>query len=72
MQTGVSTGGVSSTLADGAAAQNFKAIDVLKYANELTFVRSNMPEEESAKYAQYSAALDVLVSIWEFTTPFHR
>ena len=27
-QTGVSTGGVS-TLADGAAAQNFKAIDVL-------------------------------------------
>jgi hypothetical protein len=60
VQTGVSTGGVSSTLADGAAAQNFKAIDVLKYANELTFVRSNMPEEESAKYAQYSAALDVL------------
>jgi len=60
VQTGVSTGGVTSTLADGAPAQSFKSIDVLKYANELKYVRSLMEEEESAKYAQYSAALDIL------------
>lgn len=60
VQTGVSTGGVTSTLADGAPAQNFKSLDVLRYANELEYVRSLMPEDESAKYAQYSAALDVL------------
>ena len=60
VQTAVSTGGVTSTLADGAPAQSFKSIDVLKYANELAYVRSIMPEEESAKYAQYAAALDVL------------
>ena len=29
VQTGVSTGGVTSTLADGAPAQSFKSIDVL-------------------------------------------
>lgn len=60
VQTGVSTGGVTSTLADGAPAQSFKSIDVLRYANELKYVRSLMDEEESAKYAQYSAALDIL------------
>ena len=60
VQTGVSTGGVTSTLADGAPAQSFKSIDVLRYANELKYVRSLMDEEEGAKYAQYSAALDIL------------
>ncbi|WP_165024960.1 SusD/RagB family nutrient-binding outer membrane lipoprotein [Dysgonomonas sp. ZJ279] len=60
VQTGVSTGGASSTIADGAPSQNFKAIDVLKYANELKYVRSTMAEEESAQYAKYAAAMDVL------------
>lgn len=60
IQTGVSTGGVSSSIADGAAAQNFRSIDVLKYANELKYSRSLMTAEESAKYEQYAAAIDVL------------
>lgn len=60
LQTGVSTGGVSSTLAEGGTAPGFKCINVLKYANELKYVRSTMGEEESAKYEQYAAGLDVL------------
>ncbi|MDR0428938.1 MAG: SusD/RagB family nutrient-binding outer membrane lipoprotein [Tannerellaceae bacterium] len=60
VQTGVHIGGISSSLADGAPAQSFKSIDVLKYANELKYVRSQMDEEESEKYVQYAAALDVL------------
>jgi len=59
-QTGVATGGVSSSLADGAASQSLSVIDILKYTNELKYVRSQMSEEESAKYAQYAAALDIL------------
>lgn len=60
VQTAVSTGGVSSTVFDGASLQGFKSINVLKYANELAYVRSTMSEEESKQYAQYAAALDVL------------
>lgn len=60
VQTGVSTGGVSSTIADGASSQGFKSINVLKYKNELTYVRSTMSSEESAQYEQYSAGLDIL------------
>ncbi|MDR0421851.1 MAG: SusD/RagB family nutrient-binding outer membrane lipoprotein [Proteiniphilum sp.] len=71
VQTAVSTGSVTSTLANGAPAQSFKSIDVLKYANELKYVRSEMPEEESAKYAKYAAAIDVLcVYMGIFDTDF--
>lgn len=71
IQTGVSTSSVTSTLADGAPGQNFRSVDVLKYANELKYVRANMTEEESAKYAQYAAAIDVLsVYMGIFDTDF--
>lgn len=60
IQTGVSTGSVTSSLSEGAEARTLNVIDVLKYVNEIAYVRSTMPEEESAKYAQYAAALDVL------------
>ena len=53
-------GGVTSSVAEGAPLQNFKCIDILKYVNELEYVRSNMSEEESVKYAHYAACLDIL------------
>ena len=60
IQTAVSTGGVTSSIADGASFQGFKSIKVLKYVNEVKYVRSTMSPEESAQYEQYAAALDVL------------
>lgn len=59
-QVGVPTGGVSSSLTEGAASQGLYEIDVLTYANQILNARSKMPAEESAQYAQYSAALDIL------------
>ncbi|MDR0331920.1 MAG: SusD/RagB family nutrient-binding outer membrane lipoprotein [Dysgonamonadaceae bacterium] len=59
-QTGVLFEGVTSTWADGSPAQRLWVIDVLRYANELKHVRSNMPEEESNRYQHYSACLDIL------------
>ncbi len=70
-QTAVSTGGVTSTIADGAPSPGFKCIDVLKYANELKYVRSLMSEEESAKYDYYAACLDIIcVYMGIFDTDF--
>lgn len=46
----VSTGGVTSTVFDGGTNPGFKSIDVLKYANEIKYLRSQMPEEESSLY----------------------
>jgi hypothetical protein len=60
VQTAVSTGGVTSSLTDGAPEPNFKFIDVLKYANELKYLRSTMSPEDAAKYENYAACLDVL------------
>ncbi|MDR1201484.1 MAG: SusD/RagB family nutrient-binding outer membrane lipoprotein [Tannerellaceae bacterium] len=59
-QMAVSTGGVTSTLVEGAPLQSFKSINVLKYVNELKYVRSQMTEEESARYEQYAACMDIL------------
>ncbi|MDR1402714.1 MAG: SusD/RagB family nutrient-binding outer membrane lipoprotein [Tannerellaceae bacterium] len=59
-QTAVSTGGVSSTLVEGAPLQSFKSVNVLKYVNELKYVRSQMTEEESARYQHYAACMDIL------------
>lgn len=56
----VSTGGVTSTVFDGGMNSGFKSIDVLKYANEIKYVRSQMSEEESAQYEAYEAAINVL------------
>lgn len=56
----VSTDGVTSTVFDGGTNPGFKSIDVLKYANEIKYVRSQMTEEESQVYETYAAALDVL------------
>lgn len=56
----VSTGGVTSTVFDGGMNPGFKSIDVLKYANEIKYVRSQMSEEESAQYEAYEAAINVL------------
>lgn len=60
MQLLVSTGGVTSTVFDGGTNPGFKSIDVLKYANEIKFVRSQMTEEESKPYETYEAAINVL------------
>lgn len=60
VQTGVSTGGVSSRITEGASFQGFKSIEVLRYQNELEFVRSKMIPSESEKYQAYSAALNIL------------
>lgn len=61
VQTGVSTGGVTSAIIGGATPQNFGSIDVLKYANDLKYIRSNkMDAKEGVRYAQYSAAIDIL------------
>lgn len=60
MQTLVSTSGVTSMVFEGSTNPGFKSIDVLKYANEIKYVRSNMPKEESAAYENYAAAMDVL------------
>ena len=56
----VSTGGVTSTVFDGGTNPGFKSIDVLKYANEIKYLRSQMPEEESSLYEAYEAAINVL------------
>lgn len=58
----VSTGGVDSRVFDGGTNPGFKSIDVLKYSNEIKYLRSNMAQEESAAYACYDAAMDVLVA----------
>lgn len=60
MQLLVGTGGVTSTVFDGGTNPGFKSIDVLKYANEIKYVRSQMTPEESASFAAYEAAMDVL------------
>lgn len=64
----VSNGGVNSTTFDGGTNPGMYSIDVLKFANEIKYVRSQMPEEESASYELYSAAMDVIVAymgIWD-------
>lgn len=60
MQTLVSTGGVTSRVFEGGTNPGFKSIDVLKYANEIKYVRSKMTPEESVAYENYTAAMDVL------------
>lgn len=62
MQVLVSTEGVTDATFEGGTNTGFKSIDVLKYANEIKYLRSQMPEEESALYATYDAAMDVLVA----------
>ena len=70
MQIMVSTGGVTSLVHEGGAGTG-GSIDVFKYLNEIKYVRSQMPEEESAAYAQYEAAMDVLcVYMGIFDTDF--
>ncbi|MDR3142319.1 MAG: SusD/RagB family nutrient-binding outer membrane lipoprotein [Tannerellaceae bacterium] len=59
-QMAVPFGGVTSTLVEGAPLQSFKSVNVLKYVNELAYVRSQMTEEESARYEQYAACMDIL------------
>jgi len=60
IQVAVPTEGITSTLVNGASLQKFKSIDILKYANELEYVLSQMPSEQSAIYQNYVAALNVL------------
>lgn len=64
----VSNSGVNSTTFDGGTNPGMYSIDVLKFANEIKYVRSQMPEEESTSYELYSAAMDVIVAymgIWD-------
>lgn len=62
MQLMVSNGGVTSSIFEGGTNPGFKSIEVLKYVNEIKYVRSQMPEEESASFEMYAAALDVIVA----------
>lgn len=59
MQLMVPTDGVSSTIFDGGAGTS-SLTRILKYLYEIKYVRSQMSPEESAAYATYEAALDVL------------
>lgn len=58
----VNESGVSSRVFDGGTNPGFRSIDVLKYANEIKYVRSRMAPEESAAFACYEAAMNVLVA----------
>lgn len=60
MQTMVSTGSVTSTTFDAESLPGLTTTAVLKYKNEIAYSRSLMTEEESAMYANYAAAIDVL------------
>ncbi|MCC8155128.1 MAG: SusD/RagB family nutrient-binding outer membrane lipoprotein [Tannerellaceae bacterium] len=60
IQMAVPFNGITSTLTNGAPLQSFKCIDVLKYANELEYVLSQMTEEEREIYAGYKACVDIL------------
>lgn len=61
-QMGVPTSGFTSnyTVTTATGDQGGKYLDVLNYANDLKHVRSTMSAEESAKYANMAACLDVL------------
>lgn len=50
---------MSSTIFEGGTGAS-SSIRVLKYLNEIKYTRSQMPQEESAAYAQYEAAMNVL------------
>ena len=60
IQSYVPNGGVSSDIFEGGTKPDLKAIDVLKYLNEIKYVRSKMAPEEGEKYALYEAAMNVL------------
>src|SRR5690606_29496668 len=61
-QMGVPTGGFtpSYTQATATGDQGGQYINVLKYARDIEYVRSNMKEEEAAKFANIAACVDVL------------
>lgn len=59
MQIMVPTESVTSTIFEGGTGAS-NSIRVLKYLNEIKYVRSQMAPEESAAYAQYEAAMNVL------------
>lgn len=71
MEIFTSTGGVTSTVFEGGTGAS-NSIAVLKYLNEIKYVRSQMPEEESAMYANYEAAMDILcIYMGIFDTDFN-
>lgn len=59
MQIMVPIESVTSTIFEGGTSTS-SSIRVLKYLNEIKYVRSEMTPEESAAYAQYEAAMNVL------------
>lgn len=61
-QMAVPTGGFTSTYTQTTATgdQGAQYINVLKYARDIEQVRSTMPEEDAAKYANIAACVDVL------------
>ncbi len=59
MQIMVPVESVTSTIFEGGTGAS-SSIRVLKYLNEIKYTRSQMPQEESAAYAQYEAAMNVL------------
>lgn len=66
----VSTDGVNSTVFEGGTGAS-NSIRVLKYLNEIKYVRSQMAPEESAAYEVYEAAMNVIcVYMGIFDTDF--
>jgi hypothetical protein len=61
-QMGVPTGGFTPSYTQTTATgdQGSQYINVLKYARDIEYVRSNMKEEEAAKFANIAACVDVL------------
>lgn len=59
-QMAVPSGSFTDDVARGANRQGFQSIEVLKYVNALKNLRSTMSADESAKYDDVAAALDVL------------
>lgn len=61
-QMGVPTGGYTSLYTQTTATgdQGFQYINVLKYARDIEYVRSNLDPLEAAKYANIAACVDVL------------
>lgn len=59
-QLGVPTGSVTESVVEGSSHPGFTSISVLNYLYAVDYERSKMSAEESAKYANTSAAIQVL------------
>lgn len=59
-QMGVPTGSVTESVTEGSSQPGFKSISLLNYLYAVDYERSKMTAEESAKYANTSAVIQVM------------